>query len=77
VGVEPAAFVAFEDAPIGIAAARAAGMKTVAVTSSFTPDVFLAPPVGADWVVDDFTAYLAGPGRWLTAPAAPPAPPRG
>jgi HAD superfamily hydrolase (TIGR01509 family) len=76
VGVEPAACVAFEDAPIGIAAARAAGMKTVAVANSFTPDVFLAPSVGADWVVDDFAGYLEGPGRWLTAPAPPPAPPR-
>jgi beta-phosphoglucomutase len=72
-GVQPGACVAFEDAPIGVAAARAAGMKTVAVANSFTPDVFLAPSVGADWVVDDFAGYLAGPGRWLTAP--PPAPP--
>ncbi len=70
-GEDPRECVAFEDAPIGIAAARAAGMKTVAVATSFTPDVFLAPEVGADWVVDDFAAYLAGPGRWLT-----PAPPR-
>jgi hypothetical protein len=57
-----------------VAAARAAGMKTVAVANSFTPDVFLAPSVGADWVVRDFAEYLAGPGRWLRAPAAPPAP---
>ena len=76
-GVDPSECVAFEDAPIGIAAARAAGMKTVAVANSFTPEVFLAPSVGADCVVADFADYLAGPGRWLTAPAAPsPAPPR-
>jgi beta-phosphoglucomutase len=75
-GVDARECVAFEDAPIGIAAARAAGMKTVAVANSFTPDVFLAPSVGADWVVRDFADYLAGPGRWLTAPAPPPAPPR-
>jgi beta-phosphoglucomutase len=75
VGAEPVACVAFEDAPIGITAARAAGMKTVAVATSFTPDVFLAPEVGADWVVGDFAGYLAGPGRWLTLPppARPPA----
>jgi beta-phosphoglucomutase len=75
-GVEAGACVAFEDAPIGIAAARAAGMKTVAVANSFTPEVFLAPSVGADCVVRDFADYLAGPGAWLTAPAPPPAPPR-
>jgi beta-phosphoglucomutase len=64
-GVAPADCVAFEDAPVGIIAARAAGMRTVAVTNSFTPDVFLAPSVGADVVVRDFEEYLAGPGSWL------------
>jgi HAD superfamily hydrolase (TIGR01509 family) len=64
-GVPPAGCVAFEDAPIGIIAARAAGMKTVAVGSSFSADVFLAPEVGADVVVKDFEEYLEGPGKWL------------
>jgi beta-phosphoglucomutase len=74
--VAAGACVAFEDAPMGITAARAAGMKTVALANSFTPEVFLAPDVGADWVVGDFADYLAGPGRWLTAPTAlPPAGP--
>jgi beta-phosphoglucomutase len=64
-GVAPVDCVAFEDAPAGIIAARAAGMRTVAVSNSFTPDVFLAPSVGADVVVRDFEEYLAGPGGWL------------
>jgi beta-phosphoglucomutase len=51
--------VAFEDAPIGVIAARNAGMTTVAVASSFSADVFLAPEVGADVVVRDFEEYLA------------------
>jgi beta-phosphoglucomutase-like phosphatase (HAD superfamily) len=51
--------VAFEDAPIGVIAARDAGMTTVAVGSSFSADVFLAPEVGADVVVKDFEEYLA------------------
>jgi len=60
--------VAFEDAPIGVIAARDAGMTTVAVGSSFSADVFLAPEVGADVVVGDFEEYLAGPGGWLARP---------
>ncbi len=67
-GVPPADCVAFEDAPIGIIAARDAGMTTVAVGTSFAADVFLAPEVGADVVVKDFEEYLAGPGAWLTRP---------
>jgi beta-phosphoglucomutase len=64
-GVAPADCVAFEDAPIGNIAARAAGMHTVAVSNSFAPDVFLAPSVGADVVVKDFDEYLTGPGGSL------------
>jgi HAD superfamily hydrolase (TIGR01509 family) len=56
--VPPADCVAFEDAPIGIVAARAAGMRTVAISNSFPPEVFLAPTVGADMVVRDFADYL-------------------
>ena len=65
-GVPAADCMAFEDAPIGIIAARDAGMTTVAIGSSFSADVFLAPEVGADVVVRDFDEYLAGPGGWLT-----------
>ena len=65
-GVPAADCVAFEDAPIGVIAARSAGMKTVAVASSFPADVFLAPEVGADVVIRDFEEYLAAPGAWLT-----------
>jgi HAD superfamily hydrolase (TIGR01509 family) len=65
-GVPAADCVAFEDAPIGVIAARNAGMTTVAVASSFSADVFLAPEVDADVVVKDLDEYLAGPGGWLT-----------
>ncbi len=67
-GVPGVDCVAFEDAPIGVIAARRAGMKTVAVGNGFPADVFLAPEVGADVVVRDFDEYLAGPGGWLTRP---------
>jgi beta-phosphoglucomutase len=58
--VAPADCVAFEDAPAGIIAARSAGMETVAVATSFDPEVFRSPDVGAGLVVRDFEDYLAG-----------------
>jgi beta-phosphoglucomutase family hydrolase len=57
--------VAFEDAPIGIVAARAAGMACVAVTTSFAPGDFAAHGAAPDVAVGDFEEYLEGPGRWL------------
>ncbi len=57
-GVPPADCVAFEDAPIGIVAAKAAGMHAVAISNSFAAEVFLAPAVGADEGVRDFRDYL-------------------
>ncbi len=57
-GVAPTRCTAFEDAPVGIAAARAAGMATVAVTTTFPADVFHAAGVNADTVVGDFDEYL-------------------
>jgi HAD superfamily hydrolase (TIGR01509 family) len=57
--------VAFEDAPIGIVAARAAGMACVALTTTFTADVFSAHGAAPDAAVGDFEEFLAGPGRWL------------
>jgi HAD superfamily hydrolase (TIGR01509 family) len=64
-GVPAEACVAFEDAPMGIAAAAAAGMKTVAVTTSFSPDVFLGGTPKPDWIVKDFEEYLQSPGASL------------
>jgi beta-phosphoglucomutase len=45
----PAACLVIEDALSGIAAARAAGCRCLAVTTSFPPDRLAA--AGADWVV--------------------------
>jgi beta-phosphoglucomutase family hydrolase len=64
-GVPPGECTAFEDALAGIAAARAAGMVAIAVTTSFSADVFRSASVGADAVVADFEEFLRGPGRWL------------
>jgi HAD superfamily hydrolase (TIGR01509 family) len=48
-GLEPAACLVIEDALSGIAAARAAGCRCLAVTTSFPADRLAA--AGADWVV--------------------------
>jgi HAD superfamily hydrolase (TIGR01509 family) len=57
--------VAFEDAPVGVRAARAAGMRCVAVTTTFTRAAFAAAGAEPDEAVSDFAEYLAGSGRWL------------
>jgi HAD superfamily hydrolase (TIGR01509 family) len=68
VGVDPVACVAFEDAPMGIAAARRAGMCTVGMTTSFDRAQLEALGEPPHVVVTDFEEYLQGPGRWLLGP---------
>ncbi len=53
-GVDPARCVVFEDAPAGLAAGRAAGMTTVALTTTHQ-----AHELHADLVVDDLPALSA------------------
>jgi HAD superfamily hydrolase (TIGR01509 family) len=51
-GVEPAACVVFEDAIVGVQAARAAGMRVIGVTTAHTADELCA--AGAESAVADF-----------------------
>jgi beta-phosphoglucomutase-like phosphatase (HAD superfamily) len=56
-GVEPAQCIVFEDAPLGIEAARRAGMRAVGIASSHHPDELSGPHVLA--VVPDYHALIA------------------
>ena len=60
-GVPPAACLVIEDAVLGIRAARAAGAKCLALTTTFPPDVLRRE--GPDWLAEDF--------RSLPFPASP------
>ena len=65
-GVPPTECLAFEDAPIGVAAAMGAGMACVAVATTFTVEQFEAHSPAPHATVADYMAFLEGPGRWLT-----------
>jgi HAD superfamily hydrolase (TIGR01509 family) len=54
----PSACLAFEDAPLGVAAAKAAGMHCIAITSTFTADQFAAADPPPDWSCSDFEEYM-------------------
>ena len=65
IAVPPQDCLAFEDAPAGLIAARAADMTCVAVTTSFSAADFAAHGAVPDHAVADFEEFLAGPGSWL------------
>ncbi|MGH9385277.1 MAG: HAD family hydrolase [Vicinamibacterales bacterium] len=56
--VPPSECLAFEDAPMGIAAAHAARMPVVAITTSFSESFLLALPEPPDLTCPDFDAFL-------------------
>jgi len=69
-GVPAAECLAFEDAPAGVAAAKAAGMTCVGVTTSFSAAALASSGPAPDLTVADFAEFLAGPGAWLQDPQA-------
>jgi beta-phosphoglucomutase len=66
--VPAAECLAFEDAPAGVAAAKAAGMTCGGVTTSFAASALASADAAPDFTVADFDEYLAGPGGWLLDP---------
>jgi HAD superfamily hydrolase (TIGR01509 family) len=63
-GVDPSECLAFEDAPMGVEAAVAAGMRCVAVTTSFDEAAFAAARVPPHAMVRDYDEFLAT-ASWL------------
>jgi HAD superfamily hydrolase (TIGR01509 family) len=59
-GLEPASCLVIEDAVSGVAAARAAGMRCLAVTSSFSASELSA----ADWIAPDLEHVPATALNW-------------
>src|SRR4029453_9099274 len=64
-GVAAADCIAFEDAPMGLVAAGRAGMRCVAVTTSYPPETLGATDPPPEIVVADFDELIDGPGSWL------------
>ena len=64
-GTPPSECLAFEDAPIGVAAAIAAGMTCIGVATTFSAEQFNAHAPAPHAVLPVYEAFLAGPGRWL------------
>jgi HAD superfamily hydrolase (TIGR01509 family) len=72
-GVKPAACVTFEDSFVGVEAAKGAGMKCIAIASTFSAEE-LRERTGADLIVPNFAGLSPGMLRELFLPRRSSAP---
>lgn len=70
-GVAPDACLAFEDAPAGLQAARAAGMGCVGVTTAFSAEELVAHDAAPDLAVRDYDEFLRVAHEWLEVASRP------
>ena len=70
-GVAPDECLGFEDAPMGLEAVRSAGMRLVALATSFAGDELTAHHTRPDAVVCTFDELLAGDAGWLIGAGTP------
>ena len=66
-GVAPDRCVVIEDAPVGVEAAKAAGMRAVAVLTTNAED--LLARAGSDWIAPDLVSLGTDPERFFGTPA--------
>jgi HAD superfamily hydrolase (TIGR01509 family) len=74
-GVAPHECLAFEDAPVGLEAVSAAGMRLVAMATSFPADELGRHPSRPDAIVGTYDELLAGALSWLASTVAGPTAP--
>ncbi len=66
-GVPADACLAFEDAPAGIIAARAAGMQCIGVATSYSRELLASTDPGPFAIIADYDEFLRDAGAWLNS----------